>query len=106
MFKANISFKSKKWTCKQCGLLKTTSKWRIKVGSHIFFHISMYNKKFDRVEKTIHGIVSSRQNKYLTIIDTNNNDTYFIDQAEVYLTDSPSLFLYNMYGTCKCDKIE
>ncbi len=36
MLKPNISFKTKKWTCKHCGLLKDISKWRIKIGDSVF----------------------------------------------------------------------
>ncbi|MCF0263612.1 hypothetical protein KW868_03910 [Acinetobacter guillouiae] len=102
MLKPNISFKTKKWTCKQCGLLKDISKWKIKVGSAVFFNIKTFNKNFDCIIKTINGIVLDRQNKFLTIVDENNQDTYFVDQDEVYLKDSPALFLYNMYGKCIC----
>ncbi|WP_427927694.1 hypothetical protein [Acinetobacter guillouiae] len=102
MLKPNIPFKTKKWTCKQCGLLKDISKWKIKVGAAVFFNIKTFNKNFDCIIKTINGIVLDRQNKFLTVIDENNQDTYFVDQDEVYLKDSPALFLYNMYGKCIC----
>lgn len=52
----------------------------------------------------IKGNVVDRQNKFLTIIDEINQDTYFIDQDEVNLNDSPVPFLYNMYGKCNCLK--
>lgn len=102
MLKPNISFKLKKWTCKHCGLLKEISKWRIKIGDLVFFNISYMNKNFEKSYKTITGIVLDRQNKFLTVLDQNNNQTYFIDQNELHLTDSPALFLYNMYGKCAC----
>lgn len=106
MLKPNISFKTKKWTCKHCGLLKDISKWRIKVGEEVFFNIKFFNKNFDCITKTIQGTVLDRQNKFLTIIDHNNHDTYFIDQVEVHLKNSPALFLYNMYGKCQCNKYQ
>ncbi|MDR0235131.1 hypothetical protein [Acinetobacter sp.] len=102
MLKPKISFKIKKWTCKHCGLLKEVSKWRIKVGESVFFNISYMNKNYENLNKTITGIVIDRQNKFLTVLDQNSNQTYFIDQNKVHLTNSPALFLYNMYGSCLC----
>ncbi|MFW1946907.1 hypothetical protein ACG907_03235 [Acinetobacter bereziniae] len=102
MLKPNISFKTKKWTCKHCGLLKDISKWRIKIGDSVFFNTGHLDKNFEYIKRTTHGIVIDRQNKFLTVLDPNNNQTYFIDQNEAHLTDSPALFLYHMYGKCAC----
>jgi hypothetical protein len=102
MLKPNISFKTKKWTCKHCGLLKDISKWRIKIGDSVFFNTGYLDKNFDYIKNTIQGLVVDRQNKFLTILDENNNQTYFVDQSEIHLENSPALFLYNMYGKCSC----
>jgi len=102
MFKPEISFKTRKWTCKHCGLLKNISKLQIKAGTEVFFNIRFFNKNFDNTLKTISGTTLDRQNNFLTIIDKKNQDIYFIDQAEVQLKYLPALFLYNMYGKCVC----
>lgn len=60
MLKPNISFKTKKWTCKYCGLLKETSKWRIKIGDPVFFNTGYLDKNFEFIKNTIHGIVIDR----------------------------------------------
>ncbi len=106
MLKPKISFKTNEWTCKVCGLLIEKSKWKIKVGDYVFFNSYSFNKNFVRTVKNINGFVLSRKNNFLVIIEKTNNNTYFIDQAEVYLKESPALFLYNMYGKCACNKIE
>ncbi|MCU4492262.1 hypothetical protein KTI63_07215 [Acinetobacter guillouiae] len=104
MFKPKISFKNKKWTCKQCGLLIEYSKWKIKIGAKVFFTVPFFDKNFNYLNKTIKGTVIDRQNKFLMILDS-NMDTYFIDQSQVFLQEAPALFLYNMYGKCACKQI-
>jgi hypothetical protein len=102
MLKPKISFKTQKWTCKQCGLLKDVSKWKIKIGDRVFFNVAFFDKNFNHNTKTINGIVKDRQNKFLTILDESDMQSYFIDQNEAHLEDSPALFLFNMYGKCLC----
>lgn len=105
MFKPKISFKTKKWTCEICGLPKEISKWKIKIGDKVYFQIKIIDRNFNFINNTITGLVADRKNKYLVIFDLNNN-TYFVDQKDVFLKDSPASFLFNMYGKCNCNEIK
>ncbi len=37
MYKVDISFNNKEWICKKCGLLKPSSKIKLKIGDEVFF---------------------------------------------------------------------
>lgn len=104
MLKPKISFKRKNLTCTHCGLLKTISKWRIKIGDEVFFNVNHFNKNFEYISQTVNGVVFDRQNKFLIVLDKNSVKRYFIDQNQVHSIESPALFLYNMYGKCLCNE--
>lgn len=102
MYKVEISFNTKEWLCKNCGLLKDASKVDLKIGDEVFF--SIYKVKYESNSKfhEVHGKILDIIDDEMIILDKKNIKTYLVNQNEVYLKERPALFLYNMYGVCKC----
>lgn len=104
MYKPNISFKSKKWVCNHCGLLKDMSKSELEIGDEVFFKINHIENSFEYLKQVVNGTVLDKHNCYLIVLEKSTIQTYFIHKNEVHLKYQPEFFLYNMYGKCICEE--
>ncbi|MEN8367256.1 hypothetical protein [Acinetobacter bereziniae] len=102
MYQVDISFNNKEWLCKKCGLLKPSSKIKLKIGDEVFFLVSKKRNESETISKEVNGTILDINNNQLIILDKKEIKTYFINKNEAFLKGKPAFFLYNMYGECMC----
>lgn len=94
----DINMINDKWICKECGLYIKVDFNNIKIGDEVEFKIfidnSLENYKF------LKGVVNKKENNNFYV--SSCSGLFLMSKNNLYPSDAPVDFIYNMFGTCFC----